>query len=56
MFTYFPGTTTGNPWGICSTGTARVTSTREAVDFSVDLPDDADMPTWMLGRGQVYQE
>ena len=29
-------------------GTARVTSTRESLDFEVDLPDDEMMPTYML--------
>ena len=37
----------GKPLGDLKNGTATVTSTREAVDFEVDLPDDADMPSWM---------
>lgn len=35
------------PLGDLRSGTARVTSTREAVDFEVDLPDESDMPSWM---------
>ena len=38
----------GKPLGDLKSGTATVTSTREAVDFEVDLPDESDMPTWML--------
>ena len=36
------------PLGDMKRGTARVSSTRDSLDFEVDLPDDADMPTYML--------
>ena len=36
------------PLGDMLKGTARVRSTNAAVEFEVDLPDDADMPTYML--------
>ena len=36
----------GQPLGDMKRGTARVVSTREAVEFEVDLPSDADMPTY----------
>ena len=35
------------PLGDLKSGTARVTSTREAVAFEVDLPADGDMPSYM---------
>ena len=35
------------PLGDLKSGTARVTSSRTAVDFEVDLPADADMPVYM---------
>ena len=35
------------PLGDLKSGTATVTSTREVVDFEVDLPEEADMPSWM---------
>ena len=36
------------PLGDMKRGTARVTSNAESLDFEVDLPDEADMPTYML--------
>ena len=36
------------PLGDMKRGTARVVSTKEALEFEVDLPDEADMPTYML--------
>ena len=36
------------PLGDMKRGTARVTSTNEALEFEVDLPDEADMPSYML--------
>ena len=36
------------PLGDMKRGTARVVSTAEALEFEVDLPDEADMPTYML--------
>jgi len=36
------------PLGDMKRGTARVTSSNEALAFEVDLPDEADMPTYML--------
>ena len=36
------------PMGDMLRGTARVKSTRAAVEFEVDLPDEADMPSYML--------
>ena len=36
------------PLGDMKRGTARVTSTDEALEFEVDLPDEADMPSYML--------
>lgn len=35
------------PLGDLKSGTATVTSTREALEFQVDLPAEADMPTYM---------
>ena len=35
------------PLGDMKSGTARVSSTREAVEFEVSLPDEGDMPSWM---------
>ena len=35
------------PLGDLKSGTARVTSDADAVAFEVDLPDEADMPSWM---------
>ena len=35
------------PLGDLRSGTARIESTREAVSFEVDLPDESDMPSWM---------
>ena len=35
------------PLGDLRRGTARVTSTDEALEFEVDLPDEQDQPTWM---------
>ena len=35
------------PLGDLKSGTARVTSSKEAVSFAVDLPADADMPSYM---------
>ena len=35
------------PLGDLKSGTATVTSSREAVEFEVDLPPDADQPSWM---------
>ena len=35
------------PLGDLKTGSARVTSSKEAVSFAVDLPADADMPSYM---------
>ena len=35
------------PLGDVLRGTARVTSTRAAVEFEVDLPDEIDMPSYM---------
>ena len=35
------------PLGDMKSGTARVTSDVDAVAFEVDLPDEADMPSWM---------
>ena len=35
------------PLGDLKGGTARIKSTREAVEFEVDLPADAEMPTYM---------
>ena len=35
------------PLGDLRSGTATITSTREAVEFSVDLPPEADQPTYM---------
>ena len=34
------------PLGDMKRGTARVVSTREAIEFEVDLPADADLPTY----------
>ena len=34
------------PLGDLKSGSARVTSSKAAVEFEVDLPDDADMPTY----------
>ena len=36
------------PLGDMKRGTARVVSTKEAIEFEVDLPDEADMPSYML--------
>ena len=35
------------PLGDLKSGSARITSTREAVQFEVDLPPDAAQPTYM---------
>ena len=35
------------PLGDLRSGTATITSTREAVDFEVDLPAESDMPSYM---------
>ena len=35
------------PLGDLKSGTAKITSTREAVEFEVDLPDEADQPSYM---------
>ena len=35
------------PLGDLKSGTARVTSSKAAVEFEVDLPDDADMPSYI---------
>ena len=36
------------PLGDMARGTARVTSNNESLDFEVDLPDESDMPVYML--------
>ena len=36
------------PLGDLKSGTAKITSTREAVEFEVDLPDEADQPGYMV--------
>ena len=35
------------PLGDLKSGTAKITSDADAVAFEVDLPDEADMPSWM---------
>ena len=36
------------PLGDLKNGTARITSTEQALDFEVDLPSEGDMPSYML--------
>ena len=41
-----PGHSYGRPLGDLKSGTARISSSKAAVEFEVDLPDEADMPSY----------
>jgi len=38
----------GKPLGDLRSGTASITSDRNSLQFEVDLPEEGDMPTWMI--------